>query len=202
MARLPKTLEDLIQHFSRLPGIGPKSAARLAFFLLQSEESDLEKFSETLGSVKSDIKTCERCFHISETEECEICKDTSRNTHLICVVEEPLDVIAIENAGGYQGRYHVLGGAISPLHGKGPEDLKMAELFQKAREKEIEEVILATNANVEGEATAMYIAKELEPLGIQTTRLAGGLPFGSDLEYTDEMTLAQAIANRRSYKKE
>lgn len=200
MARLPQSLEDLIMHFGRLPGIGPKTAARLAFYVLQTEEKDITDFAKTLSDVKANIHECERCFNISEKPLCEICSDGSRDTSLVCVVEEPLDIIAIEKTGNFRGLYHVLGGALSPLHGISPDDLTMKDLFSRLRKEVISELVIATNANVEGEATAMYIAKELTGSPVKITRPASGLPFGSDLEYTDEFTLTQALNNRREYK--
>jgi recombination protein RecR len=200
MARLPKSLEDLIMHFGRLPGIGPKTAARLAFYVLTSEQKDVDDFSKTLTDVKANIRECEQCFNISENAVCEICQDSSRDTSLICVVEEPLDIIAIEKTGNFRGLYHVLGGTLSPLHGISPDDLTIASLLARARSGKIQEMVIATNANVEGEATAMYIAKEMTGSPVKVTRPASGLPFGSDLEYTDEFTLTQAMNNRREYK--
>lgn len=200
MARLPKSLEDLITHFSRLPGIGPKTAARLAFYVLGSEEKDITDFSKTLQDVKANIHECERCFNISEKTLCGICEDATRDASLVCVVEEPLDIIAIEKTGNFRGVYHVLGGALSPLNGVSPENLTIISLLEKVKSGSIQELVIATNANIEGEATAMYIAKELSGSPIKITRPASGLPFGSDLEYTDEFTLSQAMNNRREYK--
>ncbi len=200
MARLPKSLEDLITHFSRLPGIGPKTAARLAFYVLTSEEKDVADFAKTLGDVKANIRECTRCFNISEQDLCDICRDTTRDSSMICVVEEPLDIIAIEKTGNYRGLYHVLGGTLSPLHGVSPENLTITSLLSRLGDATVQELVLATNANVEGEATAMYIAKELSASPLKITRPASGLPFGSDLEYTDEFTLTQALNNRREYK--
>lgn len=201
MSALPKTLTDLIAHFERLPGVGPKTAARLAFYVLKYEDADLNAFSDTLKAVQNDIKTCTICYNISDKDVCGICSDTTRDATQICVVEEPLDIIALEKTQNFKGKYHVLGGVISPLNGVGPEELKIRELMEKLGSNGVQEVVLATNANVEGEATAMYIAKQLEVLPVRTTRLAGGLPFGSDLEYTDEMTLSVALKNRQEYTK-
>lgn len=200
MSRLPKSLEDLITHFSRLPGVGPKTAARLAFYVLGSEEKDVADFAKTLQDVKANIRECERCFNISEGALCGICQDTTREASMVCVVEEPLDIIAIEKTGNFRGVYHVLGGALSPLNGVSPENLTIKNLLEKVHGGSVEELVIATNANIEGEATAMYIAKELSGSPIKITRPASGLPFGSDLEYTDEFTLTQALNNRREYK--
>lgn len=196
MASIPRSLQKLIDHLGKLPGVGPKTAARLGFYLLQSPDDELVDFAKTLETIKSSIKTCEECFNISEDVRCAICRDTTRNKTVICVVEEPLDIIALEKTGIFQGVYHVLQGVISPLHGVGPEDLTISSLKEKIARGGITEVILATNANVEGEATALYITKQL-PESLEITRLAAGLPFGSDVEYTDELTLSQAINNRR-----
>jgi recombination protein RecR len=201
MPALPKTLTDLIAHFERLPGIGPKSAARLAFHVLKYDHGDLLGFSDTLRSIKENITTCTQCFNISDAPVCGICNDATRDQAKLCVVEEPLDIIALEKTQSYTGRYHVLGGVISPLNGVGPDNLKIRELLEKLKNDGVQEVVLATNANVEGEATAMYISKQLEALPVRVTRLAGGLPFGSDLEYTDEMTLSVALKNRQEYSK-
>ncbi len=200
MSRLPKSLEDLITHFSRLPGVGPKTAARLAFYVLGSEEKDVSDFAKTLQDVKANIRECERCFNISEKPLCGICEDTTRDASLVCVVEEPLDIIAIEKTGNFRGIYHVLGGALSPLNGVSPENLTIKNLLEKVAGGAVQELVIATNANIEGEATAMYIAKELHGTPVKVTRPASGLPFGSDLEYTDEFTLTQAMNNRREYK--
>jgi recombination protein RecR len=188
---------DLIDELGRLPGIGPKSAQRLAFHILQAEPADVRRLAEVLVAVKERARFCTICGHVTEEEECRICRDPRRDPHSICVVEESRDVIAIERTAEYRGRYHVLGGAISPIDGVGPDDLRIRELMQRLADGQISEVIIATDPNLEGEATATYLARMLAPLGLEVTRLASGLPVGGDLEYADEVTLGRAFAGRR-----
>jgi recombination protein RecR len=193
----PEPVARLIEEFSRLPGIGPKTASRLTFFLLRSPTEQAESLAEALRQLRERIIFCSTCFNITEESPCPICRDEGRDRSLICVVEEPLDVLAIERTREYRGLYHVLHGAISPVDGIGPEDLKIRELINRLRAEPVEEVILATNPSLEGEATAMYLHRQLMPLGVRVTHLARGLPVGGDLEYADEITLARALEGRR-----
>ena len=193
----------LVESFHRLPGIGPKSAQRLAYHVLRAPEEEARALSEALLDVKQRAVLCGACQQISDTDPCGVCDDTRRDRTVICVVEEPLDLVAIERTNGYHGLYHVLHGAISPTDGVGPEDLKISELLARLRREDddaeaVTEVIVATNPNLEGEATAMYLARLLEPLGVRVTRLARGLPAGADLEYVDNVTLERALAFRQS----
>lgn len=188
---------DLIDELGRLPGIGPKSAQRLAFHILQADPVDIRRLAETLVAVKERARFCIICGHVTEEEECRICRDPRRDPALLCVVEESKDVVAIERTGEYRGRYHVLGGAISPIDGVGPDDLRIRELMQRLSDGVVVEVIIATDPNLEGEATATYLSRFLNPLGLTVTRLASGLPVGGDLEYADEVTLGRAFAGRR-----
>jgi recombination protein RecR len=190
-------IQDLIDELARLPGIGPKSAQRLAFYLVKAPAPDARRLAEVIVAAKERVRFCRECFSVSEGELCRICRDPSRDTSLICVVEESKDQAAVEKAGVVKGRYHVLGGAISPLEGIGPDDLRVQELLERVGRNGVLEVILATNPNLEGNATAMYIAGLLKPLGVTVTRLASGLPVGGDLEYADEVTLGQALEGRR-----
>ena len=190
-------MADLIDELGRLPGIGPKSAQRLAFHILQAEPTDERRLAEVLVTVKERVRFCSTCGHVTEEEECRICRDPRRDPQSLCVVEESRDVIAIERTAEYRGRYHVLGGAISPIDGVGPDDLRIRELMQRLADGQITEVIIATDPNLEGEATATYLARMLSPLGLEVTRLASGLPVGGDLEYADEVTLGRAFAGRR-----
>jgi recombination protein RecR len=190
-------IADLIDELGRLPGIGPKSAQRLAFHILQAEPADVRRLAEVLVTVKERARFCSTCGHVTEEEQCRICRDPRRDPHSLCVVEESRDVIAIERTAEYRGRYHVLGGAISPIDGIGPDDLRIRELMQRLADGQITEVIIATDPNLEGEATATYLARMLAPLGLEVTRLASGLPVGGDLEYADEVTLGRAFAGRR-----
>lgn len=190
-------MADLIDELGRLPGIGPKSAQRLAFHILQAEPTDIRRLAEVLVTVKERVRFCTTCGHVTEEEECRICRDPRRDPHSLCVVEESRDVIAIERTAEYRGRYHVLGGAISPIDGVGPDDLRIRELMLRLADGQITEVIIATDPNLEGEATATYLARMLSPLGLEVTRLASGLPVGGDLEYADEVTLGRAFAGRR-----
>jgi len=190
-------IQDLIDELGRLPGIGPKSAQRLAFHLLQSETADVNRLAAALTRVKELVRFCATCFNVAESEQCRICRDARRTDELICVVEEPKDVVAIERTGEFRGRYHVLGGAINPLEGVGPDNLRIRELMARLAGGEVKELILATDPNTEGEATATYLALMVKPMGITVTRLASGLPVGGDLEYADEVTLGRAFEGRR-----
>jgi recombination protein RecR len=197
MRSVPRSVERLIEELNRLPGIGPKTASRLTFYLLRSPEEQAQALAKAVGELHEKVVTCEVCLNIAEASPCAICADAQRDRSVICVVEEPLDVLAIEKTGQYDGLYHVLHGAISPVEGVGPEDLRIGELLQRLHTNQIEEVILATNPNLEGESTAMYISRQLGPLGVRVTRLAHGLPMGGDLEYADEVTLTRALEGRR-----
>ena len=191
-------IQDLIDELGRLPGIGPKSAQRIAFHIIQSERVDISRLADVLRTVKEKVKFCTECGNISEEELCRICRDPRRDPALICVVEESKDVIAIEKTREFRGKYHVLGGAISPIDGIGPENLRIRELMVRLAATEIQEIIIATDPNLEGEATATYLSRLLKPLGIKVSRLASGLPVGGDLEYADEVTLGRAFEGRRS----
>jgi recombination protein RecR len=197
MRPVPRSVERLIEELNRLPGIGPKTASRLTFYLLRSPQEQVQALAKAIGELKEQVVSCSVCFNIAETDPCPICNDAQRDRSVICVVEEPLDVLAIERTREYDGLYHVLHGAISPMEGIGPEDLKIAELVQRLRGRPAEEIILATNPNLEGESTAMYVSRQLAPLGVRVTRLAHGLPMGGDLEYADEVTLTRALEGRR-----
>jgi recombination protein RecR len=191
-------VQDLIDELGRLPGIGPKSAQRIAFHLLQADPADVERLAHALTEVKVRVRFCEVCFNVAEAERCRICADPRRDEHAICVVEEPKDVVAIERTREFRGRYHVLGGAISPLDGIGPEDLRVRELVARLGDGTVTEVIIATDPNLEGEATASYLSRMLRDIGVpRVTRLASGLPVGGDLEYADEVTLGRAFEGRR-----
>ncbi len=190
-------MQDLIDELGRLPGVGPKSAQRIAFHLLQSDPADIRRLVAALTEVTDKVKFCVICGNVSAEEQCRICRDTRRDASVICVVEEPKDVVAIEKTREFRGRYHVLGGAISPIEGVGPDDLRIKELVHRLASGEVTEVILATDPNLEGEATATYLARWLKPMGLKITRLASGLPVGGDLEYADELTLGRAFEGRR-----
>jgi len=191
-------LQDLIDELGRLPGIGPKSAQRMAFHLLSSEPADVRRLAEALMTLKLKARFCDICGNVSEEPQCRICQDPRRDPALICVVEEAKDVVAIERTREFRGRYHVLGGAISPLDGIGPEQLRVRELLRRLEDGVVTEIILATDPNIEGDATAAYLSRQLRPLGLTVTRLASGLPVGGDLEYADEVTLGRAFEGRRS----
>lgn len=193
----PEPISKLIDSFMKLPGIGPKTAARLAFFVLNMKEDTVLDFAKALVNAKRNLSYCTVCGHITDKDPCYICEDQHRNRSTICVVQETKDVIAMEKMKEYSGLYHVLHGAISPMDGIGPEDIKIAELIKRLQDNEVQEVILATNPNIEGEATAMYISRLLKPSGIKMTRIAHGLPVGGDLEYADEVTLSKALEGRR-----
>jgi recombination protein RecR len=190
-------VQDLIDELGRLPGIGPKSAQRIAFHILKLDKQDAERLSRAIHEAKERISFCRRCFNVSEGEECELCLDSRRDASVICVVEEPRDIAAVEKTQEFRGRYHVLQGAISPIEGIGPDRLRIKELLARLDVEGVTEIILCTNPNIEGEATAMYLARLLKPLGIKTTRIASGLPVGGDLEYADELTLGRALEGRR-----
>ncbi|NHC22837.1 recombination protein RecR [Nocardioides sp. IC4_145] len=191
-------VQDLIDELGRLPGVGPKSAQRIAFHLLQADPVDVRRLADVLVQVKARVKFCSVCFNVSEDEQCRICRDPRRDPSVLCVVEEYKDVVAIERTREFRGRYHVLGGAISPIDGIGPDQLRIRELMQRLADGAITETILATDPNLEGEATATYLTRMLKPLGLRVTRLASGLPVGGDLEYADEVTLGRAFVGRRS----
>ncbi|MGI8679273.1 MAG: recombination mediator RecR [Jatrophihabitans sp.] len=190
-------VQDLIDELGRLPGVGPKSAQRIAFHLLATEAVDVERLASTLIRVKNEVKFCTTCGNVSQGDVCRICNDDRRDPAIICVVEEPKDVVAVERTREFRGRYHVLGGAISPIDGVGPDDLRIRELLTRLRDGVVTELILATDPNLEGEATATYLARLLSPMGLTVTRLASGLPVGGDLEYADEVTLGRAFSGRR-----
>jgi recombination protein RecR len=190
-------VQALIDELGRLPGIGPKSAQRIAFHLLKLPADDAARLARAITEAKARVRFCTRCWNVAEEEECGICRDDQRDARLVCVVEEARDIVAIERTGEFRGRYHVLLGAISPIDGVGPEQLKVRELLTRLEPEGVEEVILCTNPNVEGEATALYLARLMKPLGVRVTRLASGLPVGGDLEYADELTLGRALEGRR-----
>ena len=190
-------VQDLIDELGRLPGVGPKSAQRIAFHLLKVPREDALRLSRSIVEAKDRVSWCQRCFNLSEGELCGICGDDRRDGALLCVVEEPKDLVAVEKTGEYRGRYHVLQGAISPIEGIGPDQLRVKELLARLDPEGVAEVILCTNPNIEGEATAMYLGRLLTPLGIKVTRIASGLPVGGDLEYADELTLGRALEGRR-----
>ncbi|HST48615.1 recombination mediator RecR [Jatrophihabitans sp.] len=191
-------VQDLIDELGRLPGIGPKSAQRIAFHLLAAETVDVDRLAAVLRRVKAEVKFCRTCGNVTDSEECRICRDPRRDLAVICVVEEPKDVIAIERTREFRGRYHVLGGAISPIDGIGPDDLRVRELLHRLSDGTVTELILATDPNLEGEATATYLARLIKPMGVTVSRLASGLPVGGDLEYADEVTLGRAFSGRRA----
>ncbi len=197
MQSTPEPITRLIDEFSRLPGVGPKSASRLAFYLLRNSREQAEALAGAIVDIKDRIIFCSVCHNVTEHDPCAVCADPSRDRGKVCVVEEPLDVIAIDRTGSYKGLYHVLHGAIQPLEGITPDKLRIAELLRRVKLGDIDEVILATNPNMEGEATAMYLHRQLVPLGVHVTRLARGLPIGGDLEYADEVTLARSLEGRR-----
>lgn len=190
-------VQTLIDELGRLPGIGPKSAQRIAFHILEASQADMVALANAITEVKAKIRLCEICFNVSEYDTCTICRDEHRDTGLLCVVEESQDVIAIERTRTYKGRYHVLGGAINPIGGVGPDQLRVRELLTRLQDASVSEVIIATNPNLEGEATATYLTRMLSPVGITLSRLASGLPVGGDLEYADEVTLGRAFEGRR-----
>lgn len=190
-------IQKLLDELERLPGVGPKSAQRMAYWILNTDRATALRLAEAIVEVKDTVHFCSRCFNYAEEDECEICRSASRNRQLLCVVSEPRDIPPIERTAVYQGLYHVLGGALSPMDGIGPDNLRIAELMARLATEDIQEVVLATNPNVEGETTAAYLARLIKPLGIKVTRLASGLPVGGDLEFADEVTLSRALEARR-----
>lgn len=197
MASFPEAFENLIEELKKLPGIGPRTAYRLAFFIFNCKEEDVKSLANALIKAKSEIRVCQECFSLADGEMCAICKSEDRDRSVICVVEEPKDVFAIEKTREFKGVYHVLGGALSPIDGIGPEELRINELLRRIKERPIKEVIIATNPTVSGEATAIYLAKILKEEGVKVTRLASGIPYGGDIDFADEITLARALESRR-----
>lgn len=197
--RLPKAVTRLVEELEKLPGIGPKTAQRLTFYLLHVPQIELDKFSEAVGGLKRNTKICSLCFNVDEVDPCSICEDGSRNKDQICVVEEPLDIVALEASGAYKGLYHVLHGAISPLNNIGPNELHLRELLPRVKNGKIHEIILATNPTMEGEATAMYLKKLLEKIKLKLTRIGRGLPVGGDMQYADSVTLVNALKGRGEF---
>jgi recombination protein RecR len=197
MGALPPPLRRLVDELSRLPGIGEKSATRLAFFLLRSDDAYPQALAEAIEGLKREIRLCSQCLGFTEQEPCGFCADPRRSGEILCVVEDPADILAIERAGDFRGRYHVLHGTLAPLDGIGPEQLKIAELLERLRDGTVREIILATNPTIEGEATALYLAKLIKPTGVRVTRIAHGLPMGGDVEYADSVTLSRALEGRR-----
>ena len=191
-------VQDLIDELGRLPGVGPKSAQRIAFHLLGTDGADVQRLADAITTVKEKVRFCETCGNVAESEQCRICADPRRDLTVLCVVEEPKDVVAIERTREFRGRYHVLGGAIDPMNGVGPEELRIRQLLTRLGDGEVQEVIIATDPNIEGEATATYLTRMLIPLGVTVSRLASGLPVGGDLEYADEVTLGRAFEGRRT----
>ena len=198
MARMIRPLANLYEQLRRLPGVGSKTAMRLAYHIIDMPEGEVQQLAEALSSAKKSIHYCSQCYNLTDGEKCAICSDPSRDSFTICVVEQPQDIAAMERSHGYNGLYHVLHGVLSPLDGIGPDKLKIRELFQRLQRESISEIIIATNYDVEGEATATYLAQLLKPIGITVSRIAHGLPMGGDLEYADEVTLSKALENRRA----
>ena len=192
-------INRLVEELNKLPGIGPKSAQRIAYYLLRSSEEQAEQLSDAISSVKREVKLCSICYNVTETDPCRICNNDQRDSTKICIVEQPQDILALEHTRIYQGLYHVLHGAISPTEGVGANDIRVGELLERLKANQIDEVILATNTNLEGEQTAMYLNQLISPLGIRVTRLARGLPFGTELEYADDVTLTRAIEGRQTF---
>lgn len=190
-------VQDLIDELGRLPGVGPKSAQRIAFHILQADPADVRRLAHVLAEVKEKVRFCVTCGNVAQDEQCRVCQDPRRDPAIICVVEESKDVVAVERTREFRGRYHVLGGAISPIEGVGPDDLRIRELLVRLADGTVTELILATDPNLEGEATATYLARMIKPMGLKVTRLASGLPVGGDLEYADEVTLGRAFEGRR-----
>ena len=203
MYTLPQAVHNLIEALSQLPGIGPKTASRLAFYLLRSPDEMTQTLAQAIAEVKSSTSLCEECFHITQADRkiCEVCANNERDGTVICVVEEPMDVIALERTGGFNGKYHVLHGLLSPIEGIGPDDIKLAPLLQRLNRGNVKEVILATNPSMEGDATAYFLNQRITPFGVKVTRLARGLPVGSDLEYADQSTLIRALSGRQDMEK-
>lgn len=198
MVRMIRPLANLYEQLRRLPGVGSKTAMRLAYHIIDMPEGEVQQLAEALSSAKKSIHYCSQCYNLTDGEKCAICSDPSRDSFTICVVEQPQDIAAMERSHGYNGLYHVLHGVLSPLDGVGPDKLKIRELFQRLQRESISEIIIATNSDVEGEATATYLAQLLKPIGITVSRIAHGLPMGGDLEYADEVTLSKALENRRA----
>lgn len=198
MSIYTKSMQELIEHFKKMPGIGAKTAERLAFYVLKAPKDDMMRFSSVISRVKESVKFCKKCGNLSEGEFCNICNDARRDKSIVCVVEEPKDLILIEKSGHYRGAYHVLFGVISPLEGIGPEDLRIKELLGRIKEDKVKEVILATNSNAEGETTALYLSKELKPFRIKISRIAYGIPVGENLDYIDQATMIKALEGRSS----
>jgi recombination protein RecR len=194
---LPEPLQRLVRELSRLPGVGEKTATRLAFFILRSEDGFARSLATSIASLRDEIRLCSRCLGFTEKDPCAICDDPRRAEETVCIVEDPADILAFERAGDFAGRYHVLHGTLAPLDGVGPEQLRIAELLARLQEGAVKEVILATNPTIEGEATALYLARLLKPLGVRVTRIAHGIPMGGDVEYTDGVTLSRALEGRR-----
>jgi recombination protein RecR len=192
-------INKLIQEFNKLPGIGPKSAQRIAFHLLRASEEHSRELAGSILSLKQKITLCSSCFNVTEADPCPICRNNERDLSVICIVEQPQDILALEHTGVYKGLYHVLHGAISPTEGIGADDIRIKELLNRLQKGQIEEVILATNTNLEGEQTALYLSRLISPIGIKVTRLARGLPFGTELEYADDMTLTRALEGRQEF---
>lgn len=199
MPQYPKPLERLVEALRRLPGIGEKSATRIAFHLLRISREEAEVLAASILDLKDSIRSCGLCSNLSDTDPCSICGDPARDSTIVCVVEEPANLLAIERTGEYQGKYHVLLGTLSPMRGVGPEQLKIQELLRRIEPEKISEIILATNPNVEGEATAVYLSRLLKPLGVRVTRIAQGVPVGGDIEYADEVTMVKAMEGRRDF---
>ena len=199
MIKLPRSIEQLINEFAKLPGIGPKSAQRLAFYLLKKDKVDLDTFAGAIGNLKVGVMFCSRCHTMSENELCSTCGDPHRDQTVICVVEEPMDAIAIDRTGQFKGVFHILGGVLNPMDGIGPERLNIETLRKRITDQNVTELIIATNPSLEGETTAMHLAKLFQDLGVKITRIARGLPMGGDLEYADEITLSRAMDGRREY---
>lgn len=197
--KIPKAVLDLIEAFERLPGIGPKTAARLTFYLIHAPAEQSERLSEAASNLKKNTILCSKCKNIAEADPCSVCDDPDRDKSKICVVEEALDVLSLERSGAYRGLYHVLHGVISPLNNIGPEELYIADLLPRVKDGEVEEIILATNPNMEGEATAMYIQRMLKPFKLEITRIARGIPIGADIEYADDVTLRRALEGRKEF---
>ncbi len=192
-------ITNLVQEFSKLPGIGPKSAQRITFYLLRSSEEQAKSLAEALLSLKVKITLCSSCYNVTEHDPCPICRNSQRDTSQVCIVEQPQDIVALEHTGVYRGLYHVLHGAISPTEGIGADDIRIKELINRLQSNSVQEVILATNTNLEGEQTAMYLSRQITPLGIKVTRLARGLPYGTELEYADDVTLTRALEGRSEF---
>ena len=198
MARMIRPLANLYEQLRRLPGVGSKPAMRLAYHIIDMPEGEVQQLAEALSNAKKSIHYCSQCYNLTDGDKCAICSDPSRDRFTICVVEQPQDIAAMERSRGYNGLYHVLHGVLSPLDGVGPDKLRIRELFQRLQQESISEIIIATNSDVEGEATATYLAQLLKPIGITVSRIAHGLPMGGDLEYADEVTLSKALENRRA----